>query len=99
MSKFAIVYINSTRAFVVLIDIFSVLACFLYTLKHLYFLNHLSAYITLLYMYFRYKCKNCGVVWLQKCANVVASAVVNCKIVDHSSVVLLSRKYKLLGKQ
>ena len=97
MSRFAIVYFNSTRRFVMLIDIFHVLVCFLYTLKRLYFLNHLFANITLLY--FRCKCRNCVVVWLQKCANVVASAVVNGKIVDHSSVVLLSRKYKLLGKR
>ena len=97
MSRFAIVYFNSTRRFVMPIDIFHVLVCFVYTLKRLYFLNHLSAYITLLY--FRCKCRNCGVVWLQKCANVVASAVVNGKIVDHLRVVLLSQKYKLLGKR
>ena len=77
MSRFAIVSINFARGFVALIDIFHVLARFLYTLKRLYFFNNLPANITLLY--FRYKCRNCGVVWLQKCANVVASAVVDCK--------------------
>ena len=43
MERFARVYINVWRAFVTDIDIFNVLACFLLTLKLLYFLNYLAA--------------------------------------------------------